>query len=229
MSRRISFVVLVLSLALSACLPVLSPISAGDSQATTIALAGTQAAQTLAALPTPIIPPSQTPLPTFTQTAKPSATTAPTETATLTPDITGTSSATATSTLEGSDSGSASSPTATGTVSGTVPFTFTPTPGPLLWGTVPPDVPFGRIKLVNLTNEMVYISFHCTLSNGLTSYLEYPVYAWLNVSIPAGPCHYVAWIKGQQIIGDIQIKKHEEYTFTFKVTARIPKIKITQP
>jgi hypothetical protein len=76
---------------------------------------------------------------------------------------------------------------------------------------------------------MVYISFHCTLPNGLTSYLEFPVYSWLNVSIPAGPCHYVAWIKDQQIIGDIQVKKHEDYTFTFKVTARIPKIKITQP
>jgi hypothetical protein len=229
MSRRISFVVLVLSLALSACLPVFSPISAGDSQATAIALAGTQAAHTLAALPTATVLPSQTPLPTLTQTAKPGATTTPTETVTLAPDATGTSSATATSTLGGSVSETPPSPTATGTVSGTVTFTFTPTPGVLLYGTVPPDVPFGRIKLVNLTNEMVYISFHCTLANGLTSYLEYPVYAWLNVSIPAGPCHYVAWIKDRQVIGDIHVKKHEEYTFTFKVSAKKPKIIITQP
>jgi hypothetical protein len=126
----------------------------------------------------------------------------------------------------GSGTGSGTpSATVTGTVSGTITVTFTPTPGPLLYGTVPPEVPYGRVHLINLTNEMVYISFHCTLENGLTSYLEYPVYARITVSIPTGPCHYVAWVKGQQFTGDIRVKKLEEYTFTFKKQ----KVIVTQP
>ncbi len=225
MSRRLAFVVLILSVALNACMPGLSPISAGDSQATAMALAGTLAALTQAALPTPSLPPSHTntPPPTFTATTAPSATQAPTNTATSTPEATSTANATGTITAT-------SSPTPTGaltisTVSGTITATLTPTPGILLYGTVPPAVPYGRVHLVNLTNEMVYISFHCTLENGLTSYLEYPVYARMVVSIPAGPCHYVAWVKGRQFTGDIRIKKFEEYTFTFKRQ----KIIITQP
>ena len=113
----------------------------------------------------------------------------------------------------------------TGTVSGTTTVTFTPTPGPLLYGTVPPEVPYGRVHLINLTSEMVYIAFHCTLENGLTSYLEYPLYARITVSIPTGPCHYVAWVKGQQFTGDIRVKILEKYTFTFKNQ----KVIVTQP
>ena len=221
MSRRLAFAILILSVGLNACVPGLSPISAGDSQATAIALAGTLAALTQAALPTPSLPPSNTPPPTFTATTAPSATQAPTNTATSTPEVTGTANATASPTSTGAMTLS----TVPGTVSGTVTATLTPTPGVLLYGTVPPAVPYGRVHLVNLTNEMVYISFHCTLENGLTSYLEYPVYARIVVSIPTGPCHYVAWVKGRQFIGDIRIKKFEEYTFTFKRQ----KIIITQP
>jgi hypothetical protein len=227
MSRRVFFVVLVLSVALSACLPGLSPISAGDSQATSVALAHTQAALTLASLPTPTIQPSNTPLPTFTNTPAPSATQGPTQTATTAPETTGTASVAATSTLAGAGTGtiSSNSATVTATVTGTLTATFTPTPGPLLWGTVPPEVPFGFVKLVNLSNDMAYISFHCKLANGLTSYLEYPVYGTHRVKIPAGPCHYVAWVKGQQFIGDVRIKNFEEYTFTFKPK----KVLFTQP
>jgi hypothetical protein len=72
---------------------------------------------------------------------------------------------------------------------------------------------------------MVYISFHCKLESGLTSYLEYPVYSTLKVKIPSGPCHYVAWVKAQQFTGDVHLKKSEEYTFTFKPK----KVIFTQP
>jgi hypothetical protein len=72
---------------------------------------------------------------------------------------------------------------------------------------------------------MVYISFHCNLESGLTSYLEYPVYSTLKVKIPSGPCHYVAWVKGQQFTGDVHLKQSEEYTFTFKPR----KVFFTQP
>lgn len=222
MSRRLAFVVLILSVALGACIPGFPQVSGGDSQATALVLAGTQAAQTLALLPSPTLPPSNTPLPTFTLTAAPSATDAPTGTATTAPNSTETTSPTAT----GSPVSATASPTVTATV-GTVvgTFTFTPTPGVLLYGTVPPAVPYGRVHLINLSNRMVYISFHCVIENGLTSYLEYPVYSKLTASIPAGMCHYVAFIKGQQFTGDVRIKKQTEYTFTFKRQS----IKITQP
>jgi hypothetical protein len=222
MSRRLAFIVLILSVALSACMPGLSPIPAGDSQATAMALAGTMVVQTMAALPTPTVAPTNAPLPTLTVTTAPSATEA-TNTATFTPGATSTVNSTVTAT--GSATGAVTISTVPNTVVGTITATLTVTPGPLLWGTVPPSVPYARVHLVNLTNQMVYISFHCTLENGLTSYLEYPVYARITVSIPTGPCHYVAWVKGQQFTGDIRIKKFEEYTFTFKKT----KILVTQP
>jgi hypothetical protein len=126
-------------------------------------------------------------------------------------------------TATGSPTVTASATATIGTVVGTP--TFTPTPGVLLYGTVPPSIPYGRVHLRNLTNRMVYVSFHCRLENGLTSYLEFPVYSKLTVSIPAGPCHYVAWVKGQQFIGDVRIKKQMEYTFIFKKRT----ISITQP
>lgn len=230
MSRHLILVALVLSFALSACIPNVPLISSGGSQATALALAGTHAAYTMAALPTWTLPPSNTPLPTITRTVAPSATKSPTRQATTPPpSSTGTNNLTGTLTDTVGDSSPTPSPTITGTitytVTGTITTTSTPTPGPLLYGTVPPAVPYGRVHLVNLTNEMVYISFHCTLDNGLTSYLEYPVYSRITVSIPAGPCHYVAWVKGTQFTGDIRITKHLEYTFTFKKQ----KILISQP
>lgn len=232
MRHRSFFVVLALSAALSACMPGLSPMSASDAQATSVALARTQAAQTLMALPSPTIPPSNTPLPTFTNTPAPTATEKPASTATTAPETTGTASLAATSTGTGIVTGTApssmattSTVTVTATITGTVTATRTPTPGPLLWGTVPPEVPFAFITLKNLTNDMVYISFHCKLESGLTSYLEYPVYSTLKVKIPSGPCHYVAWVKAQQFTGDVHLKKSEEYTFTFKPK----KVIFTQP
>jgi hypothetical protein len=208
-------------------MPGLSPVSAGDAQATAVALARTQAAQTLVALPSPTIQPSNTPLPTLTNTPEPTATNKPTDTVTTAPDTTGTASLATTSTVESAITGTApsSTVTVTATITGTVTATRTPTPGPLLWGTVPPDVPFAFITLKNLTNDMVYISFHCTLQSGLVSYLEFPVYSTLKVKIPSGPCHYVAWVKAQQFTGDVHLKKSEEYTFTFKPK----KVIFTQP
>jgi hypothetical protein len=222
---------IVLTFVLGACMPALDTISSGASQATTIALAGTHAAYTLAALPTMTLPPSNTPLPTYTQTTAPTAKKTSTNPATATTTSDGTQTGTATLTQSGSAvsvtlivTGTITS-TGTTTAAGTSTVTKTPTPGPLLYGTVPPSVPYGRVHLVNLTNEMVYISYHCVLENGLTSYLEYPVYSRLVVSIPAGPCHYVAWVKGNQLIGDIRIQRFLEYTFTFKKQ----KILISQP
>ena len=235
MRRHLITLGLILAFALSACMPGIPLVSPNQSQATTIALAGTQAAYTLAALPTLTLPPSNTPLPTFTLTTAPTATKAPTKAATATlatSTASGTQAATGTQLTSASLTQAGGSATSTLTVTGTAAtpagtatITRTPTPGVLLWGTVPPEVPWGRVHLINGTSDMVYISFHCTLENGLTSYLEFPVYSRLTVSIPAALCHYVAWVKGKEFTGDIRIKKLLEYTFTFKNQ----KILISQP
>lgn len=231
MQWRTILVAIALAFILNACMPGMIQGSSGDSQATSIAMAGTHAAYTLAALPTLTLPPSNTPLPTFTQTTAPTSTKAATKQPSATATNDGTQTAVSTLTQTGvapiSTSGlSLTAPaTITSTAMGTATKTNTPTPGPLLYGTVPPSVPYGRVHLINMTNDMVYISFHCLLENGLTSYLEYPVYAKITVSIPAGPCHYVAWVKDRQFTGDIRIKKHLEYIFTFKKQ----RILISQP
>lgn len=231
MNRRLALVTLILAFTLGACIPGISPIAAGDRNATAQALAGTLAVQTMLAQPTATLAPTDTPITpvptstaTATQTIPPTVTFTPTGTATNTPD--GTSTATASATLAATGSpqpGVTISTVASAGVS--LAPSHTPTPGVLLWGTVPPEVPYARVHLVNKSNRMVYISFHCKLANGLTSYLEYPVYARLNVSIPAGPCHYVAWVKGEQFTGDLRFVKGLEYTFTFKNH----KVIITQP
>lgn len=235
MRRHLIILGLILTFALSACMPGVPLVSPNQSQATTIALAGTQAAYTLAALPTLTLPPSNTPLPTVTPATSPTETMAPTLAATTvsaTSTTSGTQAATGTQATSASLTQAGSCATSTPTIActsatpaGTATITRTPTPGVLLWGTVPPEVPYGRVHLINGTSDMVYISFHCTLENGLTSYLEFPVYSKLVVSIPATFCHYVAWVKGKQFTGDIRIKKLLEYTFTFKNQ----KILITQP
>ncbi len=208
MSNRLAFAALTLALTLSACMPGLAPISARDSQATAIALAGTLAAQTMVALPTPTQPPTNTPQPTDTQIIAPSATETPTETATGAPEMTGTTSVTPSATVSGSPT---VSPTASGTLAAT------PTMGPLIHGTMPPAVPFGYVILHNLSGRVAYIAFRCALVNSnQTTLAEYPVYGRHKITLPAGHCQYRAWVRGQEFTGEIRIKQFVEYTITFK-------------
>ena len=225
--KRLALASLVLFLAMMACSPFAIPLSAADSQATSMALIETQAALTMAAKPTLV--PSNTPQPTATMLVPPSATStsAPTETSTAT--LEGAASASPTVTVEGSTTtpSATASPTAsaTATFSGTITATLTFTPGALIYGTIPPEVPYGYVTLKNLSNDMVYIAFRCAMTNGLTSLLEYPVYSVVKEKMPTGVCQWTAFVKNQEFKGELHVKKFEEYTFTFKPK----KVTVTHP
>lgn len=212
--NRLAFVVLVAALALSACMPGLSPSSSAGSVATGQAAVSTYAAQTAAALPTLTLPPSNTPLPTATATQVPPTNTRVPATATVTKTPgTGTTTVTATLTV----TGTITAAMATSTVTGTPP-TATQTPGltPLAWGTQPPYIHYGRVHLVNQAKRDVYVSFQCTTPEGYFSIVEYPVYGRITVSVPAGRCEWVAWVGGRQFTGIVGISRWEELTMTFK-------------
>ena len=242
MNRRLAVNVLIVALILGACTPGLSPVSNQASQATSVAQARTEAAQTLALLPTLTMPPTNTALPTQPPTQTSTATVAPpTATSTVAASATATlttgTPASATATIPASATATATIPTTTGTlatatstVTGTPPTATktatgtppTPTATDLMvtrvYGTQPPYVEYGRIELVNQSKTQVYISFQCTTHDGYQVIEEYPVEGTLKVSVAAGRCSYVAWIGGKQFTGEFGLKPFEELTFTFKKT-----------
>jgi hypothetical protein len=221
--NRLVFNVLVAALTLAACVPGLSQNSGAGSVATSQASILTVAAQTMAVLPTLTLPPTNTPLPTATATLAPPTNTKVPATATVTKTAaSGTNTATATLTSTGTPATSTSTvtgtlPSPTNTVTGTPP-TATQTPGltPLAWGTQPPYIHYGRVRLVNQAKRDVYISFQCTTPEGYLSIVEYPVYGTITVSVPAGRCEWVAWVGGRQFTGIVGISRWEELTMTFK-------------
>lgn len=228
--NRLVPVLLVLAVALTACVPGLAPVSGPASEATGQAYAATLAGMTMAALPT------QTPLPTNTAAPSsatsthtkvpPSATvTAPAASATsATTSAIPSGTITVTSTLSQTGTIPAATLTATGTPSTPVPTvtgtppTATPTDElvPREYGTQPPYIHYGRVHLVNQANRDVYVSFQCTTPEGYLSIVEYPVFGRITVSVPAGRCEWVAWVGGRQFTGMVGISRFEELTMTFK-------------
>lgn len=206
--KRTTVLVLATAFILSACIPSLpalqQPTQAPvvDVQATDAALAATQAEETLNALPTPTLEPAtNTPEPTATDTEAPTAT----ESSTPDPNITATETA----------------PTATATVTGTpptaIPFvaTATETLHPRFFGTLPPALPYGKVRLINRAKAEVYVSLHCTTVDGHTTIIEYPVAGRMNVSAPAGKYTYVAWVGGREFQGSFSLGKGDEIEITF--------------
>jgi hypothetical protein len=210
--KRTTVLVLATAFILSACIPSLpalqqpTQVPVVDLQATDAALVATQAEETLNALPTPTLEPAtDTPEPTATDTEAPTATEIATET--LTPDHNITATVTA--------------PTATATVTGTPPtatafvVTATETLHPRFFGTLPPALPYGKVRLINLAKAEVYVSLHCTTVNGNTTIIEYPVAGRMNVSAPAGKYTYVAWVGGREFQGSFGLAKGDEIEITF--------------
>jgi len=218
--NRLAVAALVLSLVVSACIPNLGPLSSGNSQATIVALAGTLAAQTVAAQPTPTIlptnPPTATIPPTVTFTSAPPAATVtstfiPTsQTAAGTTTVTGTLPATGSPSATVSATATATATFGPGTASPTDPMVIR------LYGTQPPYIKYGRVRLINQAKAQVYISFQCTTEEGLEAIVEYPVSGTITVSVPAGRCHWVAWVGGREFVGDIGVSRFEEIVFKFK-------------
>jgi hypothetical protein len=217
--KRTAVLILATVFILSACIPApflgqptVTP--AVDAQATEAAMAATFAAETLNALPTPTLMPATEPLePTATDTELPSVTATATETVSPDPNATSTETmipqtATITGTL----------PTATQVVT-----TATETLYPRFFGTLPPALPFGQVKLSNRAKVDVYVSLQCTTIDGYKTIIEYPVFGSFSVSAPAGRYNYVAWVGGRQFQGSFRLSKGEDLSITFnkdKVTIK---------
>jgi len=215
--KKIFFLLTAFCFILSACVPAVlqpqaaspAPASEADIQATVAA----QVEQTIQALPTPTLAPSNTPvvmtatsIPTQTQTQ---TQVIPTSTETKNPTL-----LTLTATL------------GTGTVTltvgaaGTLPFTATSNPsvgitptGTLhyqYYGTMPPNLPSGKITLSNMSKAEAYISLQCTTADGYVTIIEYPVGgSRVNTSAPAGRYVYVAWVGGKKFSGNFKLDKFQ--------------------
>jgi hypothetical protein len=222
--KRAVVYLLAMALFLSACIPTLPSLQqpesapAVDVQATDAALAETLAVETLNALPTPTLEPAtDTPEPTATFTQTPTATGTATATETYTPDPNTTATVEATTALTGTAF------TETATVTGTPPTatqSTTPTATETLYarfyGTLPPSIPYGSVKLINRSKAEVYISLHCTTVDGYTTIIEYPVAGKMRVSAPAGKYTYVAWVGGRKFQGKFSLRKGGEAEITIR-------------
>lgn len=201
--NRMVFAAVVLLL-IGACLPTnLIPIVTAQPTLDTTGM--TQAvAQTD---PTQELQPSATLMATATGTsALPTASPLPsaTETATISPvpNLT-TTPVTATAFTE-----SASASTATLAVPGA--GTITSTPAVLIYGTMPPEVPFSKIRITNRARAEAYISLQVTTVHGGPTIIEYPVRGSVEFQAPTGFYLYVAWVGGNKMVGNFRLKENDD-------------------
>ncbi|MGE5251941.1 MAG: hypothetical protein ACM3QS_17185 [Bacteroidota bacterium] len=201
--RRVHLVALCLSLGLSACMPAflqqtVNPTPLPNLEATAAALAATMAVQTLQAMPSPALAPSETAviLPVSSNTAAASPTAS--WTATL-PGGTGTPGTTATPIMSVTPAGPTS----------TLHAQF--------FGTRPPLVPSGRLLLMNRSHAQAYVSFQCINMKGSLTILEYPVTRWMELKFPSGKCDYVAWVGGREFVGKFALDTGGQRTIIFYI------------
>jgi hypothetical protein len=215
--KKVFFLLAAFCLILSACAPVATqsqatspaPISEADIQATV----AVQVEQTLQSLPTPTLAPSLTPV-VITATSAPTQTQLiPTSTVTQNPLLLTLTATLGTGTV-----------TLTAGTAGTLPFTSTPNPvssvtavtatgtlHPQHYGTMPPNLPSGKIMLSNMSKAEAYISLQCTTNDGYVTIIEYPVGgSTVNTSAPAGRYVYVAWVGGKKFTGNFKLDKFQE-------------------
>jgi len=205
------FVVLAIALGMfvSSCLPA----PATNAPAASVDLDATAAVfvqQTLEALPTITTAPTNTAV-VAVETTTPS----PTETSTTQSEaVTGTS--TPTGTLDTSTTLISTSFTTTPS------FTFTPngiasatqTLHPRFYGTLPPNLPYSGIELVNKSKAEAYISLQATTKDGYTTILEYPVGNLFAIQAPVGKYKYVAWVGGNKIVGSFTLGNGSDLRIT---------------
>ena len=91
----------------------------------------------------------------------------------------------------------------------------TQTPTSLSYGTVPAGTPKGTVNLSNQANADVYISLQGTTRDGSEVINEYPVSGKMKVNIPAGWYNYVAWVGGQEFVGQFNLGGGSDHVITF--------------
>ncbi len=235
--KKLLFIVLSISMALSACLPGFGGQAENDTQAqvdvqgTAVAVGSTIAAETLSPLASPqlFIPitdtlsPSETPMVvTLTETiaATISATVTLTNTPAVLPSGSGTPGLTEISVLltglaAVSPTGSLPATSGTPVAKLTGSPTFTETAQALSYGTLPPSVPSGTITLVNKAQADVYVSLQVELADGSTTILEFPVNQTIKTKAPAGSYFFNAWVGGKQMTGSFNLPKNGGIKLTF--------------
>lgn len=217
MKKTAAVLGLLLAVLLSGCQGIFTPTAAPgptiDSAATSDSLFKTAVAQTLTARPTlPSAPASATPTLVPSPVLPPTDTpTSPaTTTFTLPPDLS-TPAATGTGIV----------PTATGGPANTTPSpTLAVGQVTAIWtlavrkyGTLPPLVPFSHITLINKANAEAYISLHVDL-DGSNTVIEYPVKGRIKIEAPVGFYRYVVWVGGRKMVGEFKLPHGDDLSIT---------------
>ena len=83
-----------------------------------------------------------------------------------------------------------------------------------LYGTLPPEVPFSIITLVNKAKTEAYISLQVTMPDGKYSILEYPVEGRMKIKAPVGSYLYVTWVGGRKMVGEFRLHHGDDVTIT---------------
>jgi hypothetical protein len=231
--KKIVILTIAILLFASSCLPAPAtevPTSSVDLDAT----AAVFVQQTLDAFPTATVPPTNTPV-VINETATPSVTsTVQIETATLDQTSivgTGTTAVTSTGTLTTATTTiTAAQTTNSGTLTTTLTFTpnilasATETLHPRFYGTLPPNLPYNGIDLINRSKAEAYISLQGTTADGYTTILEYPVGKLISIQAPIGKYKYVAWVGGNKLQGSFVLDGNNELRITiFKDRIEIKK------
>jgi hypothetical protein len=82
------------------------------------------------------------------------------------------------------------------------------------YGTLPPEVPFNIITLVNKAKTEAYISLQVTMPDGKYSILEYPVEGRIKIKAPVGSYLYVTWVGGRKMVGEFRLGHNDDLTIT---------------
>jgi hypothetical protein len=107
---------------------------------------------------------------------------------------------------------------ASGSSTATLPPGVTPiwTLAVRTYGTLPPEVPFSNITLVNKAKTEAYISLQVTMPDGKYSILEYPVEGRVTIKAPVGSYLYVAWVGGRKMVGEFRLRNDDDLTITLQ-------------
>ncbi|MBI4761603.1 MAG: hypothetical protein ACOYYF_00765 [Chloroflexota bacterium] len=205
--KRLFGVLFLLTVFVSSCSAIgleQTPAVNIDTQATIDAIVQTAAEQTAAVQPSPTPAP-----PTPTETAASTASPLP---LTVTASPTSAPSGTPLPNLTTTPATATSGPSDTPTPASSAKPTQTPTPGPLLYGTLPPAVPSASITIINKSKTPVYISLQNYPPHRPAAFLEYPVKRQVQVDAPLGYYVYVVWVDGKQIVGSFRLHNGDSLT-----------------
>ena len=91
---------------------------------------------------------------------------------------------------------------------------LTPTNGIMLYGTLPPAVPFNTLTIWNRSHVEAYISLQVTMNDGRFSIIEYPVKGQIRIKAPLGRYVYVAWVGGNKLTGGFRLGATDNIVIT---------------